>query len=159
MTPTIGVISVASPCKQRWEEMKGDDNVRFCGVCSKNVYQLDNLSVDEVRDLVIAKEGKMCWRFFVRRDGTVLTRDCPVGLRRVRQRMVAAIAMAAALVMSSAALLLRGAGFWGASQTVGSCAVRLHDATQAIDPIKAVGGVGERLMGKKMGGISASELK
>ena len=153
MDKPLGVISVASPCKQSWDEMKGNDNVRFCATCSKNVYQLDNLSADEVRALIVAKEGKLCWRFFVRRDGTVLTRDCPVGLRRVRQRMLASIAMACALVMSSAALVLRSAGWWGASQTLGSCATRWSRSLPT--PIKALPG-SERT--RMMGGAVASPL-
>ncbi len=152
MDKNLGVISVASPCSQSWEQMQGDANVRFCGKCEKNVYQLDNLSTEEVRQLIIEKEGKLCWRFFVRRDGTVLTRDCPVGLRRVRQRMLASLAMACALVLGSAALLLRNAGFWGASQTLGSCASSFGQAGQLANPIKAVAGGAERLMGKKVRG-------
>ena len=128
MDKTIGVISVASPCRQSWESMTGDANVRFCGACEKNVYQLDNLTTDEVRKLIVAKEGKLCWRFYVRRDGTVLTKDCPVGIRRVRQRMFAAIATACAMVLSSAALILRSGGFWDSSQCLGSMSQRLGES-------------------------------
>src|SRR5688572_20020017 len=33
-------IRVASPCRARWDEMEGDERVRFCGHCQKNVYHL-----------------------------------------------------------------------------------------------------------------------
>jgi hypothetical protein len=115
-----GVVSVASPCKQHWEEMEGDRQVRFCGVCAKNVYSLDGLTTAQVRELVLSKEGKLCWRFFVRSDGTVRTKDCPVGLRRARQKVFASILTAAALLAASAAGLLREAGFWNLSTKLGA---------------------------------------
>lgn len=115
-----GVLSVASPCRQKWDEMQGDARVRFCGACSKNVYSLDGMTTAEVRELIVSTEGRLCWRFFVRRDGTVLTRDCPVGLRRVRQRMFGAIATAVALLAASTAGVLREGGLWGLSQKLGA---------------------------------------
>lgn len=130
MDKDLGVISVATPCSESWEQMKGDAQVRFCGKCEKNVYSLDALTADEVRALVVRTEGKVCWRFFVRKDGTVLTKDCPVGLRRLRQRTHAAIAASVAIVLASAAGLLRHNGFWNASQCVGSWSARLKQTVQ-----------------------------
>jgi len=136
MDSSLGVISVASPCRQPWEGMRGDANVRFCGACEKNVYQLDNLTTEEVRALIVAREGKLCWRFYVRRDGTVLTKDCPVGIRRVRQRMFAAIATAVAVVCSSAALVLRSGGFWESSQSLGALSQRVTDRARVPVPLR-----------------------
>jgi hypothetical protein len=98
----LGNISVASPCSASWEEMAGDDQVRFCGHCEKNVYNLSALTADEAVSLIREKEGDLCGRFFRRADGTVLTADCPVGVRlRVRRRnrrsLVAALAGVLAL--------------------------------------------------------------
>lgn len=31
-------------------------------------------------------EGRLCIKFYRRRDGSILTQDCPVGLRRLKQR-------------------------------------------------------------------------
>jgi hypothetical protein len=36
-------IRIASPCKVSWDEMAGDDRVRFCGHCAKDVYDLSAL--------------------------------------------------------------------------------------------------------------------
>ncbi len=154
MDPTLGVISVASPCRQSWEGMTGGAHVRFCGACEKNVYQLDGLTTDEVRALIIEKEGKLCWRFFVRRDGTVLTKDCPVGIRRVRQRMFAALATACALVASSAALVLRSGGFWDSSQCLGAWSQRVAQQAHVPGPLRAVlpGG------GPEMGQMTMGEM-
>jgi hypothetical protein len=97
-------LRIASPCSADWQDMGGDDRVRFCGRCEKNVYNLSMMTRVEAETLVAEKEGKLCVRFYQRSDGTVLTNDCPVGVRRVRlrQRMWASIAGAA----TSAALLL-----------------------------------------------------
>ncbi len=96
-------IRIASPCQVSWDAMKGDERVRFCGQCSRHVYNLSAMSADEAADLVEHHEGRLCVRFYRRADGTVLTQDCPVGLRWVRRRVMA---VAAAIVA------LLGFGFW-----------------------------------------------
>jgi hypothetical protein len=75
-------IDVASPCTASWNDMAGDDNVRFCGLCSKNVYNLSALTAEAATNLILEREGEICGRFFRRADGTVLTADCPVGVQR-----------------------------------------------------------------------------
>jgi hypothetical protein len=96
-------LRVASPCHEDWDEMAGDERVRFCGRCEKNVYNLSSMSRADAETLVREKEGRLCVRFFRRTDGTLLTADCPDGARRkrLRQRMWAAVSGWAA----SAALL------------------------------------------------------
>ncbi|HET9226286.1 MAG TPA: hypothetical protein VFR31_06445, partial [Thermoanaerobaculia bacterium] len=79
-------LRIANPCPARWEEMEGDDRIRFCGACKKNVYNLSALQRSEAEALVARHEGKICATFFRRTDGMVLTADCPVGRRRVRAR-------------------------------------------------------------------------
>jgi hypothetical protein len=81
-------IDVASPCSVPWEEMEGDDTVRFCGHCRLHVYNLSGMTRDEAEALVRRTEGTLCVRFYRRGDGTVLTRDCPVGWRAVRLRLL-----------------------------------------------------------------------
>jgi Carboxypeptidase regulatory-like domain len=77
--------------------MAGDDRVRYCGQCRLNVYNLSAMSAKEAENLVASREGRLCVRFYQRRDGTVLTKDCPVGLRIVMRRLarVAGIAFSA----------------------------------------------------------------
>jgi hypothetical protein len=48
---SLELIDVASPCHVPWEEMTGDDQVRFCGHCQLNVYNLSGLSRQEVEEL------------------------------------------------------------------------------------------------------------
>ena len=77
---SVDDIQIASPCHASWDEMQGDDRVRFCGSCRKNVYTLDGMSKREIRTLFEETEGRACVRLYRRQDGTVLTADCPVGL-------------------------------------------------------------------------------
>ncbi len=93
-------LRIASPCRAPWEAMDGDDRVRFCRECNRNVYNLSAMTETEARRIVEEREGRPCVRFFQRRDGTVLTSDCPVGRKRsfllAGARTVAAVAGVAA---------------------------------------------------------------
>jgi hypothetical protein len=78
-------ISVASPCTASWDEMRGDDRVRFCGHCQLNVYNLSAMTRQAAEQLVAQREGRLCVRFYRRTDDTVLTPDCPRGLEALRR--------------------------------------------------------------------------
>jgi hypothetical protein len=96
----LEAIRVASPCNAGWDNMVGDDRVRFCGKCEKNVYNLSALTRSEAEALVREKEGLMCVHLYRRADGTVLTADCPDGVerKRLRQRVWATVSAWAASV-------------------------------------------------------------
>jgi len=89
-------IRVARPCPARWQDMAGDDRVRFCSQCARDVYNLSALTSDEALALVRSHSGQICGRLYRRPDGTVLTADCPVGTRlflsRVRRRVLSTLA-------------------------------------------------------------------
>jgi len=67
--------------------MTGDDRARFCGQCQKNVYNLSAMTRTQIETLIREKEGKFCGRFYRRADGRLLTADCPLRLRRMRERL------------------------------------------------------------------------
>jgi hypothetical protein len=98
-------IHIASPCTAAWSDMDGDDKFRFCKQCRKYVYNLSAMSRPEAEALVEKMEGRMCVRFYRRADGTVLTDDCPVGLRRAREAMHWSLARLAAGVAFFLALM------------------------------------------------------
>ncbi len=93
-------LRIASPCKAPWENMDGDDRVRFCRECNRNVYNLSAMTAREARRVVAEREGRLCVRYYQRRDGTVLTSDCPIGGKR---SFLLAGAYSAAAVASVAA--------------------------------------------------------
>ncbi len=94
-------LRIAVPCQAAWEGMAGDERVRHCTLCSLNVYNFAEMTGDEVRELLMRTEGRVCARLYQRADGTVLTRDCPTGLRAMRLR---ASRVAAALVAALCSL-------------------------------------------------------
>ena len=98
--PILDQISVASPCHVPWDQMQGDDRSRYCGQCRKNVFNIAAMTRDEATRLIAEREGNLCVRLYRRQDGTVLTSDCPVGIRLVRQRIVRAAAAIAAVFVA-----------------------------------------------------------
>ncbi len=93
---------VASPCSVAWEAMAGDERVRHCDSCRLNVYNTAEMTRAEVEAMVLGREGRLCVRMYRRADGTVLTKDCPVGLRAYARR-VGRLATAAAGAVSPVA--------------------------------------------------------
>lgn len=83
----INSLRIASPCSVGWENMTGNERTRHCELCSLNVYNVSELTTIQVERLIQAREGRLCIRMYRRSDGTVLTRDCPVGLRAVQKRV------------------------------------------------------------------------
>jgi Carboxypeptidase regulatory-like domain len=94
---------IASPCSVGWENMSGDERVRFCNQCSLHVYNISEMTKEQVSSLVARTEGRLCARIYRRADGTILTQDCPVGLRALRRRVskMAGAALTAILSLCS----------------------------------------------------------
>ncbi|MFN0277007.1 MAG: carboxypeptidase-like regulatory domain-containing protein [Pyrinomonadaceae bacterium] len=82
----INALRIASPCSVGWESMTGDERTRHCALCSLNVYNISELTQNGVERLIQQREGRLCIRMYRRADGTVLTQDCPVGLRAIKKR-------------------------------------------------------------------------
>ena len=124
-------VQVAAPCKVDWGEMLGDDRVRFCGQCSLNVYNLSGMTRADAEDLIARTEGRLCVRFYRRFDGSIITKDCPVGLRAIKRR----VSYAWQALVSVTLAFLAGAGIHQAfssippfsrGQTTGVMAVNVH---------------------------------
>lgn len=105
-------LRIASPCRASWGEMTGDDGVRFCRICEQNVYNISALTADQAESLMRETEGNVCLRLYRRRDGTVMTSDCPPGAARAawsRRRMLIAGAFIMLAGVLGAATSLRAA--------------------------------------------------
>jgi hypothetical protein len=96
----IDRLRIATPCPISWEQMTGNSRVRFCGNCQLNVYNISELSRSEAEALIASTEGRLCARLFRRADGTILTKDCPVGLRALRRRVSKRVAAVLAAIAS-----------------------------------------------------------
>ena len=96
---SLDQIEIASPCSVPWESMRGTDFVRHCEQCRLNVYDLSALTRTEAEALVLNTEEQRCIRFFRRHDGTVLTRDCPVGARAMRRKLAQVVTSIGAVLV------------------------------------------------------------
>lgn len=95
--------------------MIGDERARFCGQCELNVYNLSAMSTLEAESLIARTEGRLCVRYYRRKDGSIITQDCPVGLRGLKQRAARIKRAVASLVLG----FLAGLGFHGAANRFG----------------------------------------
>lgn len=97
----LNQVNVAAPCPADWSQMDGDDQVRHCSLCRLNVYNLSEMSGEEAETFLQKQTGRVCVRYYQRTDGKVMTKDCPKGLKALRQRAMKRLALAASLVLTS----------------------------------------------------------
>jgi hypothetical protein len=103
--PLLESITIASPCTAKWDEMIGDERARFCTHCQKDVFNLSAMPRDEAESFMRERTAEVCVRLYKRFDGTVLTADCPVGVKRKRRRKAVAAAVGGSLLAAGALLM------------------------------------------------------
>ena len=89
--------------------MFGNERVRFCSQCKLNVYNLSDMTKNEAEELVSRADGRLCVRYYMRRDGSIITNNCPVGLRRIKRRL----SRVATAIGSAVVSFLAGVGIYG----------------------------------------------
>jgi hypothetical protein len=147
-------LRVASPCSMKWEQLDstGDagDRVRHCGQCELHVYNVANLSREETIELVsshVTSGTRLCAALYRRGDGTLLTRDCPVGLAAIRRRAVGAVSRVAAVALLGVSLSLAAVARAGSGW---------HPSVKAMRPIRQastwVQHLANELTGRRVGG-------
>ncbi len=89
LTSPLDHLRIAAPCSADWDQMFSfqDKRVRFCSQCNLNVYNLSGMSRREAESLITKTEDRLCVRFYRRADGSVLTQNCPVGLKAIKRRV------------------------------------------------------------------------
>lgn len=92
-------LTVSSPCPKTWEELVGNDRVRYCGQCHLNVYNLAIMKPAEIERLVHQTGGRLCGRLYVRQDRTATLRDCPTGRSSIVRRRIRQAAAAFSVVL------------------------------------------------------------
>lgn len=101
---TLDSININSPCTADWDEMIGNDQVRFCRHCNLSVHDLSAMTRREAMRLIIKSKGKLCARYVRRPDGRVQTTDLVLHqISAVKRRVsrLAAGAFTAALSISA----------------------------------------------------------
>jgi hypothetical protein len=106
----LDYVTVAAPCSAGWDNMIGDERVRFCGQCNLNVYNISAMTKQDAERLITQAEGRLCVRYYRRADGTILTNNCPVGLRALKRRLSRTASACASAVISFFAGLLAVTG-------------------------------------------------
>ena len=92
-TDFLNSVSIASPCEANWNEMEGNEQIRFCQSCKKNVYNISSMSTDDAVNFLLEKnKERPCLKLYQRADGTLITDNCPVGLRKARTHLCKATA-------------------------------------------------------------------
>ena len=145
-------VRVASPCDAAWDAMRpvtdsDGARARFFGSCEKNVYDLSAMTRQDAMDLIERHEGRCCVRFYQRPDGTVLTEDCPVGVRALLKRAERRTLMAAAAGVGAIAAFV---AFLAGQNNPVSC--QLQTVEQRIESITPPPLPVERVMGEPMMG-------
>jgi hypothetical protein len=110
LTSPLDNLRIATPCSADWDQMFSfeDERVRFCSQCNLNVYNLSGMSRQEAETLITKAEGRLCVRFYRRADGSVLTQNCPVGLKAIKRR----VAWIAQVVLGMALSFVSGLGLY-----------------------------------------------
>jgi hypothetical protein len=67
----LAKLRIASPCQEPWSGMAGDDRVRHCGRCDRQVVNLSAMTRGEAEASLAAGP---CVRFLRRADGSIVTR-------------------------------------------------------------------------------------
>lgn len=100
---------IAAPCTANWDEMTGDEKSRLCAQCNLNVHNAAAMTDEEVLQaiMLVAAGREVCMRIYKRADGTFLTKDCPIGLRK---RLALNARKAAAWLAGGVSMLVSVAG-------------------------------------------------
>ncbi|MBV9864670.1 MAG: hypothetical protein JO316_04925 [Abitibacteriaceae bacterium] len=91
-------IRIDTPCHAAWEEMAGNEQVRFCQLCAKNVYNLSEMSRAEAENVLRSQPTTPCVRFYQQEDGSVITSGCPAPFKLVQRPFKWMSGVAAAMV-------------------------------------------------------------
>jgi len=95
-------IEIKNPCSQDWETMHGNDIVRFCDHCTKDVTDISTFSLKEAVRLVRRSNGSICLRYRV--DPKRRTPVLAGTLYQITSRAgIAAGALTASIAFSTAA--------------------------------------------------------
>ena len=59
----IDSVRVKDPCSESWDEMAGNDQVRFCSHCAKSVNNISEMTRSKAAKLVMRSNGNICIRY------------------------------------------------------------------------------------------------
>lgn len=97
-------VTVPSPCLADWDQMTGNDQIRFCEHCSLHVHHLSKLTYSRAARLVERSQGRLCVRYYRGAEGAPLTKPAANTLHKIGRRVsrLAAGAFSASMSLSAA---------------------------------------------------------
>lgn len=100
----LNSVAIEKPCSASWDEMVGNDQVRFCRHCDLSVNDLSEMTRARAEKLVRRSNGRLCLRIFRDPTGEVITRDKfqPIYTISRRASRIAAGAFTAVISLSTA---------------------------------------------------------
>lgn len=113
-------VVVAAPCPVSWDSMEGDERVRHCAICVRSVYNISDMSDQDAERFFEENGTTQCVRFFRRSDGKLMTDNCPVGLRAIRNRIRLIVGVAASFLATFVSILPNARAQEPTKQTVPS---------------------------------------
>ena len=93
-------LNVVSPCSVSWERMSGNQQQRFCGECSKTVFDFSQMTRGQIEAITFARKGQLCARITRRDDGTMMMLEPPTMLSTRRASPLAGAVVSAILGIS-----------------------------------------------------------
>jgi hypothetical protein len=95
-------IDVKTPCNESWDEMIGNDEVRFCSHCAKNVHDISAMTRQKAEKLVKKSNGNLCIRYVKTPTGKLIT--APPKFTQIRRNaIIAASVLATSLTFTTLA--------------------------------------------------------
>ena len=124
----LDLVEIPIPCEVPWDGMPGDEQVRHCGQCKQNVYNVAAFTRAEAMQLL---RSRACLRIYRRPDSTVITSDCRARLRAARKRGLLVFA-GALLVVMWAQICAQFVGMMGLKRLIGGGATMGEPAPIAM---------------------------
>ncbi len=93
-----------SPCSADWDRMIGNEHVRYCPECKRDVYDFSKMKDKDIEQLLSLREQRLCARVRQRPNGIVITTDSSASFAVLVRRIsrVASIALATAISVGPA---------------------------------------------------------
>ncbi len=97
-------ITVTSPCLADWDQMTGNDQIRFCEHCNLKVHNISELTYSRAARLVARSQGRLCLRYYRDSQGAAITKQATGKMHQIGRRAsrLAAGAFSATLSLCTA---------------------------------------------------------
>jgi hypothetical protein len=70
---TLDRVYLKKPCSTEWNLMEGNDQIRFCSECNKQVYNLSSMTRKQAEDLLAKGGGELCAKIDRDDRGKIIT--------------------------------------------------------------------------------------